>query len=119
MAVEVITREDLNQFHTLLLKEMNDIINSKAEFSKKWLKTSEVRELLSISESTLQNLRVKGILTYTKIGALVFYSSHEIEKMLETNKVDSFQTKLKNLSLRNTIGLRSTQTLSAGQKRNS
>lgn len=119
MAVEVITREDLNQFRTLLLREMNEILNSKAEFSKKWLKASEVRELLSISESTLQNLRIKGILTYTKIGALVFYSHNEIEKMLETNKVDSVETKLKNMSLRNTMGLSSTQTGSAGQKRDS
>jgi hypothetical protein len=118
MAVEVITREDLNQFRTLLLREMNEIINSKAEFSKKWLKASEVRELLSISESTLQNLHIKGILTYTKIGALIFYSHNEIEKMLETNKVDSIQTKLNNMSLRNTIGAGSKQTLAAGQKRN-
>lgn len=95
MAVEVITREDLNQFHTLLLKEMNEIINSKTEFSKKWLKASEVRELLNISEGTLQNLRINGTLSHTKIGATVYYSSQEIEKLLEQNKVNAYSSPFK------------------------
>jgi hypothetical protein len=95
MAVEVITREDLNQFRTLLLKEMNEIINSKTEFSKKWLKASEVRELLNISESTLQNLRIHGTLSHTKIGATVYYSTQEIEKLLEQNKVNAYASPFK------------------------
>ena len=119
MTVEVITREDLNQFRTLLLKEINEIINSKPTLSKKWLKSTEVRELLNISESTLQNLRIKGILTHTKIGALVFYSNQEIDKMLESNKVNSIQTIFNNMSLRKPIVLNSKQTLSARPKRDS
>ena len=95
MVVEVITREDLNHFRTLLLKEMNEIINSKTEFSKKWLKASEVRELLNISESTLQNLRINGTLSHTKIGATVYYSTQEIEKVLEQNKVNAYSSPFK------------------------
>lgn len=92
MAVEVITREDLNQFRTLLLKDVNEIMDSKSNIYKKWLRTNEVRELLNVSESTLKNLRIKGILTHTKIGSSVFYSNQEIEKLLETNKVKSFES---------------------------
>lgn len=90
MAVEIITREDLNQFRTLLLKDINEIINSQPDHSKKWLSANEVKEQLNISSGTLQNFRIKGILTYTKIGSSVFYSNLEIEKILESNKIKSF-----------------------------
>ena len=103
MAVEVITREDLNQFRTLLLKEMNDIINSKPTLSKKWLKATEVMQLLNISKGTLQGLRIKGILTHTKIGAAAYYSNQEIEKLLEQNKVNAYTSVFKEISTRKTV----------------
>ncbi len=92
MAVEIITREDLNQFRMLLLKDINEILNSKPDHSKKWLSANEVKEQLNISSGTLQNFRIKGILTHTKIGSSVFYSTQEIEKILESNKVKSFNS---------------------------
>jgi hypothetical protein len=93
MAVEIITREDLNQFRMLLLKDINEILNSKPDhYKKKWLSANEVKEQLNISSSTLQNFRIKGILTHTKIGSSVFYSNQEIEKILESNKVKSFNS---------------------------
>ncbi len=92
MAVEIITREDLNQFRTLLLKDINELLNSKPNHSKKWLSAKEVQEQLNITSGTLQNFRIKGILTYTKIGSSVFYSTQEIEKILESNKVKSFNS---------------------------
>ena len=95
MAVEIITREDLNQFRTLLLKDINEIFNSVPNHSKKWLSAKEVKELLNLSSGTLQNLRIKGILTHTKIGSSVFYSTQEIEKILEFNKVKSFNSVFK------------------------
>lgn len=92
MAIEVITREDLNEFRTLLLSDLNQILNSKPQQQKKWLKSSEVRKLLNISSGTLQNLRVNGTITYTKIGGILYYSSSDLEKLLETNKVDATET---------------------------
>ena len=72
MAIEVITREDLNEFRTLLLSDLNAMFNSKPQQQKQWLKSSEVRKLLNISLGTLQNLRINGTLTYTKIGGIFF-----------------------------------------------
>ena len=54
MAIEVITREDLNEFRTLLLSDLNAMFNSKPQQQKQWLKSSEVRKLLNISPGTLQ-----------------------------------------------------------------
>ena len=89
MAIEVITREDLNEFRTLLLSDLNAIFNSKPQQQKQWLKSSEVRKLLNLSPGTLQNLRVNGTITYTKIGGILYYASNDLDKVLETNKVEA------------------------------
>jgi hypothetical protein len=89
MAIEVITREDLNEFRTLLLSDLNAMFNSKPQQQKQWLKSSEVRKLLNISPGTLQNLRVNGTITYTKIGGILYYASNDLDKVLETNKVEA------------------------------
>ena len=89
MAIEVITREDLNEFRTLLLSDLNAMFNSKPQQQKQWLKSSEVRKLLNISPGTLQNLRVNGTITYTKIGGILYYASNDLDKALETNKVEA------------------------------
>ena len=89
MAIEVITREDLNEFRTLLLSDLNAMFNSKQPQHKQWLKSIEVRKLLNISPGTLQNLRINGTITYTKIGGILFYSNSDLEKLLESNKVEA------------------------------
>jgi hypothetical protein len=95
MIVEVITREDLNQFRSLLLNDLKEIIYSKPNPSKQWLKSSEVRKLLNISPGTLQNLRINGTLTYTKIGGTLYYDNADIDKLLNGNKVNALPTLFK------------------------
>jgi hypothetical protein len=85
MAIEVITREDLNEFRSLLLNDLKEIIQSKSQQTKQWLKSNEVRKLLNISPGTLQNLRVNGTLAFTKIGGIMYYSYSDIEKVLNGN----------------------------------
>jgi hypothetical protein len=92
MAVEIITREDLNEFRSLLLTDLKNMFNSKPQEQKQWLKSSEVRKLLNISPGTLQNLRINGTITYTKVGGILYYSSSDLEKVLEENKVDATVT---------------------------
>ena len=89
MAIEVITREDLNEFRTLLLDDLKELFLGKQEQSKQWLKSKEVRKLLNISPGTLQNMRINGTLSYTKIGGIIYYSSKDIDKVLEFNKVNA------------------------------
>ena len=95
MAVEVITREDLNEFRTLLLNDLKEIMHSKTQQTKKWLKSNEVRKLLNISPGTLQNLRINGTLTYTKIGGTLYYDNADIDKLLNTNKTNALPTLFK------------------------
>lgn len=90
MSATIITTEDLLEFKIDLLQEIKKMIQSSELSSiKKWLKSKEVTKLLNISPGTLQNLRINGTLTYTKIGGTIYYDNTDIEKLLNTNKVSA------------------------------
>ena len=92
MAVEILTKQDLDDFRTLLLNDFREIVQGKTEQTKQWLKSKEVRKLLNISSGTLQTLRINKTLSYTKIGGIIYYASKDIEKLLEENKVCAERT---------------------------
>lgn len=92
MAVEILTKDDLNDFRTLLLNDIREIIQGKTEQTKQWLKSKEVRKLLNISHGTLQTLRINKTLSYTKIGGIIYYAQKDIEKLLDENKVSAERT---------------------------
>lgn len=89
MAVELITKEDLQHFKQDLLEEIKQIIKPKGSnlSQKEWLKSYEVRKLLGISPGKLQNMRVNGTIAFTQIGGLMFYKYDDIVKLMEGNKV--------------------------------
>jgi len=89
MAVQIITLEDLNEFRSQLLNDLKEIIQSKPQQTKQWLKSNEVRKLLNISPGTLQNLRINGTLSYTKIGGIMYYNHADIDKLLNGNKTNA------------------------------
>jgi len=86
MAANIITIEDLTQFRHQLLEDIKTIFHTKPAKQKQWLKSSEVRKLLKISPGTLQNLRINGTLSYTKIGSIIYYNYDDIETLLDKNK---------------------------------
>ena len=86
MNVEIITPHDLLQFKNEILDEIKKLHHGKAVSDKKWLKTREVCKLLKCSPGTLQNLRIQGIIEYTKFGGTLYYSADSINKVLENNK---------------------------------
>ena len=89
MAVEILTKQDLIEFRTLLLNDFKEMMQSQPQQTKQWLKSSEVRKLLNISTGTLQTLRINKTLCYTKIGGIIYYGYKDIEKLLEQNTVKS------------------------------
>jgi hypothetical protein len=42
--------------------------------------------MLNISSGTLQNMRVNGVIPFSKIGRIYFYSLSDILNVLETSK---------------------------------
>lgn len=85
MRVNLVTKEDLQEFKIELLEEIKSLFNMKNSDQKSWLRSSEVKELLKISTGTLQNLRINGNLSYTRVGGTLYYNFKYIEKMLNAN----------------------------------
>lgn len=83
MAVEIVTREDLEKFRLQLLEDIKSMLQpTQSAVEKKWLRTADILEMLDISLSTLQNLCYKGILHPKKIGGINYYRAEEIENVL-------------------------------------
>jgi hypothetical protein len=86
MAAEIITKEDLNEFGQKLLSDIKSLLGGTPAEPQKWLKSYQVKNMLKISPGTLQNLRVNGTLSFTKIGGIIYYKYEDIVKVLEGNK---------------------------------
>lgn len=82
MSVNIITKEDLQEFKIELLEEIKDLFHIKTTQQKLWLRSSEVKELLKISTGTLQTFRRNGTLSYTRIGGILYYNDKDIEKLM-------------------------------------
>lgn len=81
MENEVITKKDLDDFKEHLLKELESIIARNGSV-KPWLKAKEVKRLLSMSDGTLQNLRIHGQLKSVKIGGVHYYRYEDIRQLM-------------------------------------
>ena len=110
MAQQIITIEDLQQFRLQLLEDLKTLIQPANNPSQKeWLKSSDVRrpskgplwgKMLGISHGTLQNLRIKGVLPYQKLGDIMFYRYEDntnsqsvgelVSRMVVKDKILSF-----------------------------
>ena len=86
MPVEIITKQDLSEFKSELLQDLKYLLRHQDKNAKQWLKSSEVRKLLNISAGTLQTLRVKGTLKFTRVGGTLYYAYDDIERVLNAKK---------------------------------
>ncbi|MBV7530980.1 helix-turn-helix domain-containing protein [Chitinophaga sp. sic0106] len=92
----LVTYGDLQNFHNDLLKSIRQAISELLpKASPKWLKTYQVQRLLGCSAGTLLTLRSNGTLPFSKIGGTIFYSVDDIEKLLQSRKENSNNSKSK------------------------
>ena len=95
MPTSIITTEDLSEFKIELLKDIKSLLSKNSRLIvNKHYRSNEVKELLSISSSTLQNFRVKGILPYTQIGSILLYDAEEVKKMLDDYRAIDISNKI-------------------------
>jgi len=81
MAMEILTKEDLQQFKRELFTELFNTFSIQQP-QKKWLKSNEVKSILKCSNGTLQNLRINGTLFPSKIGGTWYYDSEQVNNLL-------------------------------------
>lgn len=85
--LQVLTYEDFKQFEARLLKEIEEIKKALPSISpKKWLRSSDIKELLEISHGKLQTMRNNKEIPFTVIGGTIFYSLEDLNKMLDAKK---------------------------------
>ena len=83
---ELITKADLEHLKADIKETIVSLIDDT--FSKnKWLKSTDVQKMLGISSGTLKNLRLNGVLPYSKIGGTIYYNYSDIISVLEANKI--------------------------------
>jgi hypothetical protein len=89
-ALDIITKDDLEQFKVQLFSELEKFFPMReSEKPKKLLRSKDVRKLLDISAGTLQTLRINGTLPYSKIGSIPYYKLEDINKILLANSSKS------------------------------
>ena len=87
MKINVLTVEEFIQMKLELINEIKETISKDcSNQTASWLRTSDVRKILKISNSSVQNLRNSGILKYSKIQGTIFYKTTDVENLLEANR---------------------------------
>jgi len=88
MPTAIITTDDLREFKMEILEGIESLLKNQPTLKKKkYLKSSELMELLQVSPGTLQTLRINGTLPYTKIGGIIYYDADEIQGVMDANKI--------------------------------
>jgi len=84
MRVEIVTKEDLDQFRQVLLADLARLMK-RPDPVLPWLKSYEVRRLLKISAGTLHRLRAKGTLPFSRVGGTFLYKYDDVQKLVDVN----------------------------------
>jgi Helix-turn-helix domain len=87
MPIEIITKQDLEDFGVKLLQDIKALLGDQPAKPQKWLKSYQVKNLLKVSPNTLQKLRLNGTLNPTKIGGILYYKHDEIMDVLNGAKL--------------------------------
>lgn len=85
-SIIIISKEDFDQFKKELVDEIRQIIQPDTQKKDKWLRSSDVREMLNISDSTLQTFRINGTIPAYKLDSTWFYKYDEIVDALEKGR---------------------------------
>jgi len=73
------------------LKEINKRLNAKTkEPSEKFLDNQEFLMLMKISKRTAQNWRDEGRISFSQIGAKIYYKLSDVECLLNNNYKRAF-----------------------------
>ncbi|PKR81784.1 DNA-binding protein [Brumimicrobium salinarum] len=91
MEISIVTQEDLQELKDTILSSLaslKDELSTQNTSSNDpvLLKSHQVQRMLGISPGTLQNMRAKGIIPYSKVGGVIFYNKEDILNIIDDNK---------------------------------
>ncbi len=85
MGETIATLEDLERMKAEIIQALKEVTQSHSNLEKKWLRSKEVREKLNISSTTLQTMRIKGQIPFSKISGIIYYPADGIQNLLINN----------------------------------
>ncbi len=86
MEIELATLSDLQKVKREILTEMRSLLLQQTEKQeKKWLKSKDIQKLLGISAGTLQTLRNRSLIPYSRLGGVIYYDREEVKKALKNH----------------------------------
>lgn len=88
----MLNNDQIAEFRTDIQRVIKEEIQNSLKPQPNWMRSSQVREMLSISDSTLQTLRINGTIPAYKLGATWVYKQDEIIATLEANRVGGKDT---------------------------
>lgn len=71
------------------LNGIESLILESKKFEKIFFDNQEFCQLMNISKRTAQNWRDSGIVSYSQIGAKLYYSMSDIQQIININHVKS------------------------------
>jgi len=71
------------------LDEISQRFREYNTFSKKWLTTKEVCQVMKCSPRFLQNQRDTGKIGFSRMSRKILYSLEDVEKAINDNKVNN------------------------------
>ena len=87
MSILVITAEDLERQLQKVVDEVKSAVTITDSDNVRWIRSKQVKELLGVSDSKLQTMRINRSITYSQIDGTYFYDKESILSLLEQNKV--------------------------------
>lgn len=74
------------------LEEINARLDAKEkEPSEKWLDNQEFLQLLKISKRTAQHYRDSGMISFSQVGAKIYYKLSDVEELLHKHYNKAFK----------------------------
>jgi hypothetical protein len=84
---EIVTKADLAEFKKQLIGEFKELLDSApSKPNRRWIKTYRVKQMLDLSDGTLQTLRNNGTLPYTLLGGVALYDYEELVALMDKNR---------------------------------
>jgi len=87
MSILVITAEDLERQLQKVVDEVKSAVTITDSNNVRWIRSKQVKELLGVSDSKLQTMRINRSITYSQIDGTYFYDKESILSLLDQNKV--------------------------------
>ena len=81
----VVENEEIEDLRCTLSQIKSLLEKKKAATNLSLLRTSEVKEILKLKDSTLATLRSNGTLPFAKIAGTIYYKMEDINSLIEQN----------------------------------